>query len=151
MLRAAPVRPFSNKFSVHDGSEEVATLKIGWFSDNGFATVDGKDVRLSRERFFSGAFRLEIDGVVLARARKPSIFRNRFEVEIENARVHLDRESVISRSFVLRGGGETLGRIDPEFAFTRKARIDLPDDWPTALQLFVFWLVLIIWKRMNHT
>lgn len=151
MLRAKPIRLFSNTFSVHDDGRDVARVRIGWFSDNGAVTIDGREMKLSREHTFLGAFEFEHEGVIVARAYKPSVLRNRFEVEIDDRRVHLERESLISRSFVVRCSERLLGRIDPEGMLTRKARIDLPDDWPTELQLFVFWLVLIIWKRMNST
>lgn len=151
MLRALPLHVFSNTFSVRDGDREIARLSMGWLSDKGSSTVDDRKIRLRRERLFSGAFELELDGIVIAKAYKPSIFRNRFDIELENVRLQLERESVFSRSFVVRKGADILGRIDPVSIFTRKARIDLPDEWPTALQLFVFWLVLIIWKRMNST
>lgn len=150
MLRAVPIRPFSHSFSVLDGDRDVAMLKTGWFSDTGSATIDGRALRLGRENAFSGAFKLELDGAVVAKAYKRSALRNCFEIELEQTHVLLEREGLLGRSFVVRRGEEVLGRIDPESVFTREARIDLPDEWPTALQLFVFWLVLIIWKRMKR-
>ena len=149
MLRARPVRFLSKKYSVRDGDREIATVSVEWFSDRGTATADGRTMHLDRESIFGGPFTLEHEGVVLAKAYKPSAFRNRFEVEIDKARVELKREGLLTRSFIVRRGKEVLGRIDAESLFTRRARIDLPDDWPLPFQLFIFWLVLIVWKRMS--
>lgn len=32
-------------------------------------------------------------------------------------------------------------------ALCNRRTIDVPEEWPLALQVFVLWLVLIIWKR----
>ena len=52
-----------------------------------------------------------------------------------------------SRTFVLSEKTARLGSVYPEHALTRKAVIDLPEEISLAGRIFMFWLVLILWKR----
>jgi hypothetical protein len=59
----------------------------------------------------------------------------------------LEAESMLRRKFVLYEGGQALGSVQPEHAFTRKAIIDLPTDIALPVRIFMVWLTLILWKR----
>lgn len=149
MLRAIPTHICARRFSIRDGDQEVAELSIGWFSETGTATAEGRAMQLRREHVAGGAFELEVGGTLIAKAYKPSLFRNRFELDFGNVRIILERESLLGFAFVIRRGRDVLGRIERPNVFTREAEIDLPDEWPIPLKLFVIWLVLIIWRRLN--
>ena len=51
------------------------------------------------------------------------------------------------REFGLFEGGVPVGRIAPAGWFGRRAVIDLPADIPLPAQLFLLWLVLVLWRR----
>ena len=68
----------------------------------------------------------------------------------------LEKKSVWRRTFVLlaRDLGEAgsarekeIGSLVPANAWTRKASVDLPKDWPLPVRVFVIWLAIIMWKR----
>lgn len=149
MLFANPIHIASRTFEVRNVDRSIGRLSIGWFLDDGSITLAGQELRLRRQGLYAGRFELKSAGNVIATAVKPSFFRNRFEIEFGKTSVVLERVGLGSRSFLVRRGPEVLGRISPAHALSRKAIIDLPSDWPPALQLFMFWLVLIIWKRLN--
>ena len=151
MLFAKPVHIASRSFEVRDADRPIGRLRIGWFLNDGSITLRGQELRLRRRGVFGGPFEMKSAGNVIATAVKPSVFRNRFEIEFGKTKILLEREGLARRSFKVRRGEEVLGRISPANALSRKAVIDLPSDWPPALQLFMFWLVLIIWKRLNST
>jgi hypothetical protein len=59
----------------------------------------------------------------------------------------LRRVSAFGREFGLYAQNQRIGGVTPVSWFTRRSVIRVPDGWPAAVQAFVFWLVLIIWKR----
>ena len=146
MLRAIPKGIFSWGFDVHEEGRAIAAVDVSWMRERGELLVKGESCSMYREGLL-GDFVLEWKGGVVARATKPSAFHRRFVVRYEGRELELGAKSVFGRTFVLLDGGAEIGRIAPEGIFTRKARIDLPDDVPLPVQVFMFWLVVILWRR----
>ena len=151
MLTAVPTRWFSWEFTVNDGPRAVATIDVSWWREQGTLTVGGVDHRVYREGMLSGDFILEAAGSVVARARKPSVFRRAFEIEHGRRRYELHATSVLRRRMVLLEGDKTIGSLSPQGVFTRRADVDLPPDLPLAVRVFVIWLAVILWKRESDS
>ena len=105
--------------------------------------------QLYREGWFSGDFLLELNGKVVARASKPSVLQNRFEIELPDRQFVLSKPSSFDRRVIVLDGGKEIGSIYPLGAFTRRTHVDLPDDWPVPIRAFLFWIVFNVWKRAN--
>jgi hypothetical protein len=138
---------YSWDFDVTDDARHVAHLDLSTWGEKGVLTIDGMAHRVYREGVGSGDFLLERDGVVLARATKPSAFRSAFEVRHDGRTYDLAKESVWQRRFVVRSGNSEIGSLAPRSAFGREAVATLPEPWPLPLKVFVIWLVVILWKR----
>ncbi len=147
MLQAKPVGLFSPDFKIEAEGREISYLDLGCWREAGEIQVQDKPYRLSREGLMSGAFVLETEGWPVARATKPSAFRSFFELEIDSRRYSLTRASMFTRAFSVLDGDSEVGRIRPAGFLSRRALIQLPAEWPQAVQIFVFWLVVIIWNR----
>jgi hypothetical protein len=148
MLRAYPQNWFSWKFRILDESgRHIATIDIGWVRENGALKLGQKIYRLYREKLFGGAFVLEGDGREMARAEKPSAFLRSFDVTYGNRQFKLQAASAVVREFRLSENNEPVGTVRPENALMRKAVIDLPDSIELPVQIFLAWLVLVLWKR----
>ena len=106
--------------------------------------------QLYREGWFSGDFLLELNGKVVARASKPSVLQNRFEIELPDRQLVLSKPSSFDRRVIVLDGGKEIGSIYPLGAFTRHTYVDVPDDWPVPIRAFLFWLVVNVWKRPNQ-
>ena len=106
--------------------------------------------QLYREGWFSGDFLLELNGKVVARASKPSVLRNRFEIELPDRQLVLSKPSSFDRRVIVLDGGKEIGSIYPLGTFTRRTHVDVPDDWPVPIRAFLFWLVFNVWKRPNQ-
>ena len=148
MLKAIPKHAFSGDFHIfrEDGSE-IAFLDIATFKEAADLIIEGETYRFEREKMLKGAFLLKMGDEVFIKAEKPSAFRNQFELTIHGDAYLLKRVSVWKREYVLEKDGEIIGNIRPTGAFSRKSEIDLPENWPVVVQIFIFWLVLIIWNR----
>ena len=148
MLKAIPKHAFSGDFHIfrEDGSE-IAFLDIATFKEAADLIIEDVNYRFEREKMMKGAFLLKMGDEVFIKAEKPSAFRNQFELTIHGDAYLLKRVSVWKREYVLEKDGEIIGNIRPTGALSRKSEIDLPEDWPVVVQIFIFWLVLIIWNR----
>jgi hypothetical protein len=135
MLEAIPTNIFSSNFRLQQNDNLLGEVEASIWRDRAVLEIGEGTYQLYREGQFSGDFVLEHNGNVVARARKPSLFRNQF--------------APLSRRFGLFDGERQLGSVYPLGIFTRRSNIDLPSDWPLPIRAFVFWLAFIIWKRQN--
>lgn len=152
MLEARPISIFSLDFSIEAEGRQIALLDVAFWREAGEVSIEGQPYRLYREGLMSGAFVLESAGKTIIRAIKPSALWSQFELELNGHRYSLKRDSIFGKSFsVLQGGvdGVVVGSVRRAAMFSRRSVINLPPDWPVPIQIFVFWLVLIIWKRKH--
>jgi hypothetical protein len=151
MLRASPIGWFSWNFILSEDGERLAEINLAWLREAGQLSVGEESYRVYREGIMSGIFVLEKNGVILARADKPSALYRSFNVYCGDKAYTLEAESAFRRKFVLNCGGEPVGSIYPEGALTRKCIVDLPESIPLAVRTFIVWLVIILWKRESDS
>ena len=147
MLNAVPKGWFTPDFTILQNDVPVADLDLSLWREAAELSVGGEIYQVYREGMISGAFLLEAKSGVIARADKPHVFLRSFEVEYDGGKYILEAESAMMRKFVLRNGETEIGSIYPEHAFTSRAIVDLPEEMPLAVRLFLFWLVALMWKR----
>ena len=145
MLKAVPKSWFSWGFTVLDGAQPIANIDISCWSEKGTLLVLGLPYKVYREGMMSGTFLLESDGTILARAVKPSAFSRSFIVEHAGRKLAL-RSTFFGRYRLLEGDRE-IGSISPETICFRRANVNLPEDLPLPVRLFILWLVILLWKR----
>jgi hypothetical protein len=146
-LTLAPRRWFSWDFTLTSGDRTVALLDLSAWRERGEIMIGDVTHRVFREHAMSGDFIIESGGRELARATKPSAFRNLFIVHYGGRDYTLRKRSIWQRGFVLMDGEREIGSVAPESIWTRRAAADLPSDWPAPIKAFVSWLVVILWKR----
>ena len=129
----------------------VARIETHWWREKGALTIQGVDHSVYRERPMSGDFILESAGSILARARKPSAFRRFFNVEHAGRQYTLRAPSAFRRAFIVLDGDLGIGSISPDGLFTRRASVDLPENIPLAVRIFIVWLAVILWKRESDS
>ncbi|MBF2009480.1 MAG: hypothetical protein IGS49_29670 [Chlorogloeopsis fritschii C42_A2020_084] len=146
MLRTVPRNWFTWNCEVIKNDISIAGIQFAAWTNTGELIVEGDCYRVYRESAFSGNFFLEKDGNRLIKAVKPSPFRV-FRVYYAGREYELKAESSWKRIFLLLSQGETIGVIRPEHAWTRRALVDLPENFPLVIRLFMVWLVLLSWKQ----
>jgi hypothetical protein len=146
MLTAVPKAWLSSDFAIRSDHGPVTEVELAWFREAGSFALGGRAYQVYREPGF-GPFALAAEGMIVARAEKPSAFRDRFVVSYDGAEHVLERVSVWRRAFALYDGDPLIGTMEPAGAFSREARIDLPDRLPLAVRIFLVWLMLITWRR----
>lgn len=147
MLEAKPINFLSKSFLIETGGQKIASLAISRWRESGEISIGDQSYRLYREGLLSGAFVLESSGQIIARAVKPSAFRSQFDLELDAHRYSLQRTSLFGKSFSVVQGETVVGSVRRAGLFTRRTLVDLPSDWSIPIQVFAFWLVLVIWNR----
>lgn len=149
MITAVPKKIFSNKFEFLEDGQSAGSIKIAGWGDK--AEIYIPDLTLSgyRKGVVKPRYFLERDGQVIASAFKPSIWSNRLELQLGKQTCEMKRKSIFSTTFVVVSGGEQIGYVEREGWFTFRSIIELPQSWPLPLQIFVFWVVLVMWKKMR--
>jgi hypothetical protein len=146
MLELQPKRWFSWDFDVRENDIAIAQISISSWRERGEIFVQDTEYKLYRDGL-TGPFVLEADGIVFASALKESAFRSSFVVELADRVLQLRKASILSRSFVLIEDDDEIGHMHAVSAFSRKGRADFPETLPLAVQVFLVWLILIMWRR----
>ena len=149
-MEAIPTNIFSTNIRLQQQNQLLGEIDTSIWREKALLELEDGTYQLYREGQFSGDFVLEHSGKLVARASKPSVLLNRFEVELPNRRLVLRKLSLLNRRFGLFDGETQIGSIYPLGVFTRRSNIDLPGDWPLPIRVFLFWLAFLIWKRQNQ-
>ena len=149
MLEAIPKSIFSTRFRLHQQNQLLGEVDTSMWREKARLELAEGSYQLYRLGHFGGDFVLEHDGQLVASASKPSAFQCTFEVELPNRRLVLRKPSVWNRRFGVFEGEKQIGSIYPLGVFTSRTNIDLPDDWPLPIRVFLFWLAFLMWKRQQ--
>ena len=150
MLRAIP-NWFSWNYKLVQQGAVVAFIDSSWWREGGELTIEGSNYQVYREGLMSGAFVLASEGAIVARAWKPSAFYRSFLIAYAGRQFELKAASAMFRKFILSTSGRQIGSVYPENAFTRTAVVDFPEEIPLVVKVFMFWLVMILWKRTSDS
>jgi len=144
MLKVIP-RTWSYAFSVMDGTDSVAqAVDLSWWRDEGELRIQDEIYTARRDK---SSYVLESASGVLARTERPRKWRRELVIEHLGRRYTLRAKSAFRREFQLLDGPMKIGSISPEGLFTRSAAVELPRMFPLFLQVFIIWLVMMLWKQ----
>lgn len=133
-------------FYVERDGQRLAFVDLAWVREAATMEIGGVVCRFYRDGML-GDFVMEVDGQPVVRADKTSVFTRRFDVLYGERSFVLKPASGLARRFLLIEDDATIGEIRPKNMFTRKADVDLPADLPAEVQIFIIWLVVIMWQR----
>ena len=141
---------WSWNFDVVREESAIAQIGISCWRENGTVDVAGTAYQVRRTSLLKGTYILEsTDNVRIAQAVRPSLGRRSFAIQygMPSGSCTLQAASFCTRRLVLRDDSHEMGTITPAGSFTRQAQAELPDQMPLAVQVFVLWLAVLLWKR----
>jgi hypothetical protein len=147
MLEAIPADILSKSFRLEQDNELVGELDPSIWRCKATLELEEGTYNLYREKLLGGEYLLEHNGTIVARAVKTNVFRDKFAVQIENRFLEFKKLRWASRRFGVFDGDQQIGGIYPRGIFTKRSNIDLPQEWPLANRVFMFWLAFLMWKR----
>ena len=130
-------------------SDVAASVEFNFMSEQGNITLDSSYYDI-KHTWLSGEWSLESDGRVIAIAIKPNPLTRFFEVSYDSRELVLRAESPFTRSFAIEQDNRFLGMIEPMHPFTRRATVDCSSSVPIPVQIFLFWLTVLMWKRASR-
>ena len=144
MMKVIP-KAWSYTFSVIDDSKPVAqAVNLSWWRDKGELRIQDKVYTARREK---SSYVLESASGILARTERPRRWHRELVIEHSGHRYTLRAESPFQRGFQVLEGPLKIGSISPDGLFTRKASVDVPKRFPLCLQVYIIWLVMMLWKN----
>ncbi len=151
MLKARPTGIWGHNWTMSSDDVEVASLDFRVWTEGATLSVGDSAFRISRSGW-RGPFQLLEDEAVLLEARKVSVWKSRFEIDLEGVSLVLQAQGWTGRSWALSDeGGEILGRIGRESWWRRAAFVDLPAAMPLSVRGFLLCLVIFMWRRQSHS
>ena len=146
-IRARPRHLFSWGFDLHFDDASVVGFDVAWLREAGRFDWMGTEYELRREGPWVGNFLLMANGQVLARATKDSVFARRFTVHIDGRELTLRAAAWLVRRFELIEEQSMVGEVTPDHFLTRSCTAQFPQDLSVPVQVFLFWLVVLMWRR----
>jgi hypothetical protein len=124
---------------------KLALVKYNYWSDQGGITLESSCYEI-RHVWYSSEWTLELDGRVVAVAIKHPFYRF-FDISYGSQNIVLRADSPFLKPFIVQQAGRLLGTIKPMHSFTRQASIDCSSSITIPVQIFLFWLTALMWKR----
>jgi hypothetical protein len=137
---------YSWDFELTSADRTVARFDMSSWCDRLEIIIDGVKHQVYRASML-GDFVIERGGQIQARAAKPSAFSSTMILTHGGRDYALQKRSVWKRAFVLLDGEREIGSVAPVSSWTRHATVELPAEWPIAVQAFVISLVIVLWRR----
>jgi hypothetical protein len=128
-------------------------IPLFWYREGGSFDWDRVHYTLAREPFrWSGDFLLRANGQTLASASK-SFWLRKFIVRIDQRELVIKPSFFYSRRFVVLENDSVVGQIAIKgltylrgFSLSFRWIIDLPDYLSVPVQVFIFWLIVLVWR-----
>lgn len=149
-IRAKPTHYFGWCFNLYLAEQLLGTLYMSWYRERGRFVLNGTEYSVSRERLWSGDFLLAAGEQILASASKQRSVR-RFTVRVTDRELTLEAASPFTARFQLVEHGYVVGGVARDHLFSRKCTLDFPEDISVPVQVFLFWLVTLMWRRAAAT
>lgn len=150
MITVIPRHWFTWDFALFQDGTKLAEARTSAWRERGTLAVGGAVFRVQRERIFSGAFQLEKDGTVIARAWKPSAFTRRLVIDAGGIPFELRPRNPFSRSFGLFEGERRIGTLSAAGIFSRRMHVNVPERVSLPLSSFMVWLTFVLWMRDSN-
>jgi hypothetical protein len=145
-IDAIPKGFFSWGYDLYLRDVPLVSFDVSWLREKGAFVWDGTHYELFRETPLLGDFVIQEDNAVLARAAKSTLIRQ-FAITAGERTFVLKGANPFTRRFVLMENDLVAGEFCPNHPFTRKSIAEFPDDLPVPVCVFLFWLVVLMWRR----
>ena len=148
MLTAQPASIFGWDFELRGSFTALASFN--WLGESGAIQVAGDTFQVVKQGWLSGQWTLEQGGAVYARATKTGVFSRSVEISTGSMTLTIRAQSPFTRGFDLEADGRPVGSVVPDHAFTRRSTLSIADRVPAELQVFAFWMIVLLWRRASR-
>ncbi|NKB31490.1 MAG: hypothetical protein GKR91_00110 [Pseudomonadales bacterium] len=149
-MEAIPRSIFSRDFEILENSKKIADIDMSAWRERAEVLIDNTTYNIKKEGFLNPTFSLVHNGKTLVTASREMMLRRQFVIDIAGARYYLKNKNWLARAMILTNDISRVGLIKPRNFFGRGAKVDLPGEIELPVQVFIVWLVLLLWKRDSN-
>src|SRR5688500_6218704 len=126
VLEFVPKSSFSNDFSFRTPDHELVKLDIYQWRESGKFTLKPDEFTVYRDGEWKGKLKLRGDfvlaknGEVVIRAKKVSMFRSTFVIDLGGTAYTLEKKSIFSRTFTLLQNDREIGSVSRPSFWSRR-------------------------------
>ena len=147
MLEAI-TRAFSRDYTLKNNGYEVGYIQQSVWTEKATLVLDGYSYSMYHNGVMSGWYRLELNGAILADAKK-STWQHNYEIDCAEGHFSLTRRSIWNHDYTLLANGQQIGYISRQSTFGRDAEAELSAVSP-AIGGFLLWLVITSWQEAQQ-
>ena len=152
LIEFAPKSLFGARYyTLKRDGVEIGRIDCGGIRQPASIVIGDATLRPARDGVLRTTYHLDGNGARLATAAPAGAARRRFTIEAGARTWTLAVASWSGRRFTVTENGAAVGTIARAGFFTAKSTAYLPDDLPLAVQAFLIWLVIIVWRRQAAT
>ncbi|KAI9131675.1 hypothetical protein [Acaryochloris sp. CCMEE 5410] len=129
-------------------SQGTARIELKVMKDEGEIVLPDESYTITHP-MLSGEWALKQDSEdsMVAQAQKPNPLRRKLELTFGTQKLVLQAVSPFQREFQIRQSSQVLGRIRPDSFSSRQATIEVDVPLDLKIQLFLFWLTVMLWRQ----
>lgn len=143
MWTCVPRGWWGREYGIAERGAPVATLSFGAWNGGGAILADGERLTLERRGFWNPKYDLLRRHERVAVAERAGAFRGGFYVAGGDLELRLEPASFLSRTCRVWQKSHVAGEIRPRGWFGRTLEIELEEELPFELRLFVVWLFVL--------
>lgn len=149
MVKAVSKSIFSSSYDIKENGESVSEVNFSNWSEKADLTIGDKKAVFYRQGVVSGDFVFEFEDRTLATAKKPSAWKDDMVITVGEQVFEIRPKSWFSYTYYIIWQDQKIGKISRDGWVTQNGTGEFPEDWPAALKVFVFILVLLLWRRAD--
>jgi hypothetical protein len=147
MLHATSKSKLSWDFLVYEDDVPVAQIDVAWLRERATLTIGEVVGRVKRD---GDGFAVLVGEQVLMRAEESGFSDASFQIIGGETTFHLKAKPEHDGLFSLSQNGSVIGTITTSGIFSRKIEAQLPERLSLMIRVFIFWLVILGWKRASR-
>lgn len=152
-LIAEPQGTTGRRYRIVRDDALASEISFPIFGPSTAAPIDGRMYRLRRAGALRERFTLEGADVTqpVASVAQVDPLRRDYTVEVGEQRLRLRAESPLRTGYLLLEDDRVVGALHPAGPLRRGVEADLPDDLPLEVDVFLVWVILLLWRGRRVT
>jgi hypothetical protein len=145
-----PQSALSRHFSLARDGQDVAQLKMAFWTEDCSFTIAGHAFAIRRKSIWKDGFELVTGEQVVCEVKR-RFWSQQFEISAIDTIFVLKRAGWFTREFLLSASENVVGRIQATGWFTRRRVADFTNEVPPPVQVLTIFLVLLTESRQNKS
>lgn len=140
---------FSSEYVAEENGDIVATLSRSMWRHQGSVIIQGKTLTLKKQGVLKDRFTLFEEDTPILEVTQPKAFRHRLEFQYNQSNFKIRDKTWYNTTLLVESEGSTVGSIKSKGLFSSRAIIDLSDNFPLTIRVFIGWIAMERWDEVT--